>query len=122
MGVNGARFGAPSECGAACCLEVCAASSLLTLKCNPARGGFSHADNDCETTVGPVLTAVRTLVAINVNVQPDKNWPGTKPADVTAAAGEYKVSAIRVGLVDSAGLLSLQLGSSSAGPVALAVP
>ncbi|MBT2584954.1 choice-of-anchor G family protein [Arthrobacter sp. ISL-95] len=72
--------------------------------------------------VGPVLTAVRTLVAINVNVQPDQSWPGTKPADVTAATGEYKVSAIRVGLVDSAGLLSLQLGSSSAGPVALAVP
>lgn len=72
--------------------------------------------------VGPLLTAVRTLVAINVNVQPDQIWPGTKPADVTAAAGEYKVSAIRVGLVDSAGLLSLQLGSSSAGPVALAVP
>ncbi|MGR0160875.1 choice-of-anchor G family protein [Paenarthrobacter nitroguajacolicus] len=74
------------------------------------------------TAVGPVLTAVRTLVAINVNVQPDQSWPGTKPVDVTAAAGEYKVSAIRVGLVDSAGLLSLQLGSSSAGPVALAVP
>ncbi|UKA50487.1 choice-of-anchor G family protein [Arthrobacter sp. FW305-123] len=72
--------------------------------------------------VGPILTAVRTLVAINVNVQPDQAWPGTKPADVTAAAGEYKVSALRVGLVDSAGLLSLQLGSSSAGPVALAVP
>ncbi|PRB35098.1 hypothetical protein CQ020_22520 [Arthrobacter sp. MYb23] len=72
--------------------------------------------------VGPLLTAVRTLVAINVNVQPDQSWPGTKPADVTAAAGEYKVSAIRVGLVDSAGLLSLQLGSSAAGPVALAVP
>ncbi|GAA3273273.1 choice-of-anchor G family protein [Paenarthrobacter aurescens] len=72
--------------------------------------------------VGPILTAVRTLVAINVNVQPDQAWPGAKPADVTAAAGEYKVSALRVGLVDSAGLLSLQLGSSSAGPVALAVP
>ncbi|KIA74776.1 choice-of-anchor G family protein [Paenarthrobacter sp. YJN-D] len=72
--------------------------------------------------VGPVLTAVRTLVAINVNVQPDQSWPGTKPADVTAAAGEYKVSAIRVGLVDSAGLLSLSLGSSSAGPAALVVP
>ncbi|MGO4590576.1 choice-of-anchor G family protein [Paenarthrobacter sp. 2TAF44] len=72
--------------------------------------------------VGPVLTAVRTLVAINVNVQPDQSWPGTKPADVTAATGEYKVSAIRVGLVDSAGLLSLSLGSSSAGPAALAVP
>ncbi|MDP9935912.1 hypothetical protein J2T11_002271 [Paenarthrobacter nicotinovorans] len=72
--------------------------------------------------VGPVLTAVRTLVAINVNVQPDQSWPGTKPADVTAAAGEYKVSAIRVGLVDSAGLLSLSLGSSSAGPSTLKVP
>ncbi|MFC8041821.1 choice-of-anchor G family protein [Paenarthrobacter sp. NPDC057355] len=72
--------------------------------------------------VGPVLTAVRTLVAINVNVQPDQSWAGTKPADVTAAAGEYKVSAIRVGLVDSAGLLSLSLGSSSAGPAALKVP
>lgn len=72
--------------------------------------------------VGPVLTAVRTLVAINVNVQPDQSWSGTKPADVTAAAGEYKVSAIRVGLVDSAGLLSLSLGSSSAGPSTLKVP
>lgn len=72
--------------------------------------------------VGPVLTAVRTLVAINVNIQPDQSWSGTKPADVTAEAGEYKVSAIRVGLVDSAGLLSLSLGSSSAGPAALKVP
>ncbi|MFK4640754.1 choice-of-anchor G family protein [Paenarthrobacter histidinolovorans] len=72
--------------------------------------------------VGPVLTAVRTLVAINVNVQPDQSWTGSKPADVTAAAGEYKVSAIRVGLVDSAGLLSLSMGSSSAGPAALVVP
>ncbi|WP_285247303.1 choice-of-anchor G family protein [Pseudarthrobacter sp. efr-133-R2A-89] len=72
--------------------------------------------------VGPVLTAVRTLVAINVNVQPDQSWSGTKPADVTAGAGEYKVSAIRVGLVDSPGLLSLSLGSSSAGPAALKVP
>ena len=72
--------------------------------------------------VGPVLTAVRTLVAINVNVQPDQSWTGSKPADVTAAAGEYKVSAIRVGLVDSAGLLSLSMGSSSAGPAALVLP
>ncbi|MFW0771987.1 choice-of-anchor G family protein [Paenarthrobacter nitroguajacolicus] len=72
--------------------------------------------------VGPVLTAVRTLVAIHVNVQPDQVWPGTKPADVTAVEGEFKVSAIRVGLVDSAGLLSLKLGSSAAGPVALAIP
>ncbi|MGO4247496.1 choice-of-anchor G family protein [Paenarthrobacter sp. RAF54_2] len=72
--------------------------------------------------VGPVLTGVRTLVAINVNVQPDQSWAGTKPADVTAAVGEYKVSAIRVGLVGSAGLLSLHLGSSSAGPAALKIP
>lgn len=72
--------------------------------------------------VGPVLTAVRTLVAIHVNVQPDQVWPGTKPADVTAVEGEFQVSAIRVGLVDSAGLLSLKLGSSAAGPVALAIP
>ncbi|GGJ33887.1 choice-of-anchor G family protein [Paenarthrobacter histidinolovorans] len=72
--------------------------------------------------VGPVLTAVRTLVAINVNVQPDQSWTGSKPADVTAAAGEYKVSAIRVGLVDSAGLLSLSMGSSLAGPAALVLP
>ncbi|MFP3463025.1 choice-of-anchor G family protein [Arthrobacter globiformis] len=75
-----------------------------------------------ENAVGSVLNAVSTVVAINVNVQPDQPWPGTKPADVAAAAGEYKVSAVRVGLIDNAGLLSLSLGNSSAGPVALRVP
>ncbi|GAB12366.1 hypothetical protein ARGLB_014_00080 [Arthrobacter globiformis NBRC 12137] len=74
------------------------------------------------SAVGSVLDTVGSLVAINVNVQPDQPWPGTKPADVTAAAGEYKVSAVRVGLIDNAGLLSLSLGNSSAGPVALRVP
>ncbi|HEY3572942.1 MAG TPA: choice-of-anchor G family protein [Arthrobacter sp.] len=72
--------------------------------------------------VGSVLDAVSSLVAINVNVRPDQAWPGPKPADVTAAAGEYKVSAVRVGLIDNAGLLSLSIGNSSAGPVALRVP
>ncbi|MFE4541890.1 choice-of-anchor G family protein [Arthrobacter sp. NPDC056727] len=72
--------------------------------------------------VGSVLAGVGTLVAIHVNVQPDQPWPGTRPADVTAAAGQYKVSAVRVGLIDNAGLLSLSLGNSSAGPVALRVP
>lgn len=71
--------------------------------------------------VGSVLTAVSSLVAIHVNVQPDQPWPGTRPADVTAAAGEYKVSAVRVGLIGNAGLLSLSIGNSSAGPVALRV-
>ncbi|HKS00497.1 MAG TPA: choice-of-anchor G family protein [Arthrobacter sp.] len=74
------------------------------------------------SAVGSVLTTVGSLVAIHVNVQPDQPWSGTRPGDVTAAAGEYKVSAVRVGLVGNAGLLSLSLGNSSAGPVALRVP
>ncbi|MFC7850975.1 choice-of-anchor G family protein [Arthrobacter sp. NPDC057388] len=75
-----------------------------------------------KSAVGSILTAVNSLVAINVNVQPDQPWPGIRPADVSAAAGEYKVSAVRVGLVGNAALLSLSIGNSSAGPVALRVP
>jgi hypothetical protein len=75
-----------------------------------------------KSAVGSILTAVTSLVAINVNVQPDQPWPGIRPADVTAAAGEYKVSAVRVGLIGNAALLSLSIGNSSAGPVALRVP
>ena len=75
-----------------------------------------------KSAVGSVLATVGTLVAIHVNVQPDQPWPGTKPDDVTAAAGEYKVSAVRVGLIGDASLLSLSIGNSSAGPVSLRVP
>lgn len=63
------------------------------------------------------LATVSTLVAIHVNVQPDQPWAGDRPRDVAAQAGEYKVSAIRVGIVDQPGLLSLSLGTSTAGPV-----
>ena len=75
-----------------------------------------------KSAVGSVLATVGTLVAIHVNVQPDQPWPGTKPDDVTASAGEYKVSAVRVGLIGDASLLSLSIGNSSAGPVSLRVP
>ncbi|WP_045730026.1 choice-of-anchor G family protein [Pseudarthrobacter chlorophenolicus] len=66
---------------------------------------------------GAILTAVGTLVSIHVNVQPDQLWTGVKPDDVSANPGEYKVSAIRVGLINQPGLLSLSLGTSAAGPV-----
>ncbi|WP_104087804.1 choice-of-anchor G family protein [Arthrobacter sp. GMC3] len=74
------------------------------------------------TAVSPIVRTFRSLVSIRINVQPDKPWSGgAKPSDVTAPAGEYKVSAIRVGLVDfnSASLLSLSLANSSAGPAAV---
>ncbi|WP_244266513.1 choice-of-anchor G family protein [Pseudarthrobacter chlorophenolicus] len=67
--------------------------------------------------VGSVLTAVGALVSIHVNVQPDKPWLGERPKDVSANPGEYKVSAIRVGLIYEPELLSLSLGTSAAGPV-----
>jgi len=72
------------------------------------------------TAVGGILTSFDSLVSIRVNVQPDQAWPGgTKPSDVAALVGEYKVSALRVGLVNSAGLLGLSLANSSAGPAAI---
>lgn len=67
--------------------------------------------------LSPILVSVATLVSIHVNVQPDMAWQGAKPADVSAEPGEYKVSAVRVGLIDRGDLLSLSLGTSSAGPV-----
>lgn len=63
------------------------------------------------------IDAVGALVSIHVNVQPDQPWTGVKPADVAARPGEYKVSAIRVGLINQPGLLSISLGTSAAGPV-----
>jgi hypothetical protein len=66
---------------------------------------------------GAILASVGALVSIHVNVQPDRPWPGVKPADVSAKAGEYKVSAVRIGLINDPELLSLSLGTSSAGPV-----
>ncbi|MGX5716012.1 choice-of-anchor G family protein [Arthrobacter sp. MAHUQ-56] len=69
--------------------------------------------------VGTVLAKVGDAVSIHVNVQPDQAWPGTKPADVAANAGEYSVSAVRVGVLDRPDLLSLSLGNSQAGPVKL---
>ncbi|WP_242701793.1 choice-of-anchor G family protein [Arthrobacter cavernae] len=72
--------------------------------------------------VAPILTAFSSTVSIRVNVQPDQPWTSTKPADATAAVGEYKVSALRVGLIDSASLLSLSLGNASAGPASLRAP
>lgn len=71
---------------------------------------------------GTLLTAVAALVSIHVNVQPDQPWPGTRPQDVAAAAGQYKVSAIRVGLSNQPGLLSLSLSTSTAGPVNYRIP
>lgn len=67
--------------------------------------------------VGALLTTVSSLVSVHVNVQPDQAWAGIRPDDVTADAGEYKISAIRVGLLNQPGLLSLSLGTSAAGPV-----
>ncbi|TDT81436.1 hypothetical protein DFO47_10386 [Arthrobacter sp. AG258] len=69
------------------------------------------------TDAGTVVTAFGSLVSIHVNVQPDKPWQGVKPGDVSARAGEYKVSAVRVGLINQPGLLTLYLGTSAAGPV-----
>ena len=71
------------------------------------------------TAVGKILKPFSSLVSIRVNVQPDRPWAGDKPLDVSAQEGEYKVSAIRVGLVNSASLLSLSLANSSSGPAKL---
>ncbi|KSU73964.1 hypothetical protein GA0061083_3332 [Pseudarthrobacter enclensis] len=72
---------------------------------------------EARAAAGTLLTAVGALVSIHVNVQPDRLWTGVKPADVAARPGEYKVSAIRVGLINQPGLLSISLGTSAAGPV-----
>lgn len=69
------------------------------------------------TDVGTLLTAVSTLVSIHVNVQPDQPWAGDRPKDVVAGMGEYEVSAVRVGIVNQPELLSLSLGTSTAGRV-----
>jgi hypothetical protein len=72
---------------------------------------------DAGTAVGGVLSSVGSLVSVHVNVQPDQPWLGQKPVDVSARPSEYKVSAVRVGLINQPGLLSLYLGTSAAGPV-----
>lgn len=72
---------------------------------------------EARAAAGTLLTAVGAMVSIHVNVQPDQPWTGVKPADVAARPGEYKVSAIRVGLINQPGLLSISLGTSAAGPV-----
>ena len=72
---------------------------------------------DAGAGVDDTVSAVSSLVSIHVNVQPDQTWPGVKPADVSAKAGEYKVSPVRIGLINDPELLSLSLGTSSAGPV-----
>lgn len=73
--------------------------------------------DDAVGDVHQVAAATQNLVSIHVNVQPDQPWTGTRPPDVTARQGEYKVSAIRIGLMDQPGLLRLSLGTSTAGPV-----
>ena len=72
---------------------------------------------DAGTAAGGVLSSIGSLISIHVNVQPDKPWQGAKPDDVSAKAGEYKVSAVRVGLINQPGILSLYLGTSAVGPV-----
>ncbi|WAJ33396.1 choice-of-anchor G family protein [Arthrobacter sp. FX8] len=72
---------------------------------------------DAGTVVGNLLSSISSLVSVHVNVQPDKPWAGVKPADVSAKAGEYKVSAVRIGVINDPEPLSLSLGTSSAGPV-----
>jgi hypothetical protein len=72
---------------------------------------------DAGAGIGNLLSSLAAVVSIHVNVQPDQPWTGVKPADVAARPGEYKVSAIRVGLINQPGLLSISLGTSAAGPV-----
>ncbi|SEE63468.1 hypothetical protein SAMN04489740_1988 [Arthrobacter alpinus] len=79
------------------------------------------------TALGTILSPLSSLVSLRINVQPDQPWGGStsKPADVTAlpsgpgTTAEYKVSAIRVGLINQANLLGLSLANSSAGPAKL---
>ncbi|ALV44587.1 hypothetical protein MB46_02685 [Arthrobacter alpinus] len=79
------------------------------------------------TALGAILSPLSSLVSLRINVQPDQPWGGStsKPADVTAlpsgpgTTAEYKVSAIRIGLINQANLLGLSLANSSAGPAKL---
>ena len=80
-------------------------------------------------TVGAIVTALSTVlrplpsvVSLMVNVQPDQ--PGA-PGDLAAVAdpattGRYRVSALRLGLLDpfgSGGLVYAYLGTATVGPV-----
>lgn len=76
-----------------------------------------------ESAVDSALALFASLVSVRVNVQPDQAWPGgAMPLDVTAGAGEYKVSAIRVGLLNPLSAFRLSFGNSSAGPQSLPAP
>lgn len=86
---------------------------------------------DVAKLTAPVVTAAEALlkpfsqlVSVRINVQPDQPWGGStsRPTDVTAlpagsgTSAEYKVSAIRVGLINQANVLGLSLANASVGP------
>lgn len=71
------------------------------------------------TALDPVLTALRTLVALTVNAQPDA--AGSVGAPAATEPGRYFETALHIGVVDgsAASVASLFFGSASVGPNAL---
>jgi hypothetical protein len=71
------------------------------------------------TSLAPVLTAVRTLVAVTVNARPDA--AGSVGAPAATASGRYFETALHVGVVDgsAASVASLFVGNASVGANAL---
>lgn len=73
---------------------------------------------------GVILTPFSKLVSVRVNVQTEQPWGGSplRPlqaselANVPTTGTEYKVSAIRVSLINDANALAVSLANSSAGP------
>jgi hypothetical protein len=72
--------------------------------------------------VALVFSTLQPIFSLYVNVQPDE--PGAPPATsfipaTSTSTAEYKVTALRIGILDGARPISVNLGTASAGPVSL---
>ncbi|KJL48844.1 hypothetical protein RS84_00472 [Microbacterium hydrocarbonoxydans] len=72
--------------------------------------------------VALVFSTLQPIFSLYVNVQPDE--PGSPPATsfipaTSTSTAEYKVTALRIGILDGARPISVNLGTASAGPVSL---
>ncbi|GAA1139858.1 MULTISPECIES: choice-of-anchor G family protein [Microbacterium] len=72
--------------------------------------------------VAAVFGALAPIFSLYVNVQPDRpNAPPVSPfiPATSTATAEYKVTALRIGLLDALLPTSVNLGTASAGPISL---
>lgn len=72
--------------------------------------------------VSAVFSVLQPIFSLYVNVQPDR--PGAPPATsfisaTSTATAQYKVTALRVGVLDGLKPISVNIGTASAGPVSL---